>query len=269
MKVRYLDKRTRNFISYAILLLILIIILIGLFTYVYMNFTLSAYNVILGVLIGIFTVLAVIVALSMLSVLHVHSKRKTNRIMIPFVKLGLKLIIPAAVSFAQFFGKDKDAIRSFYVDINNLIAESPGICYKPGDILLILPHCLQDSKCGYKITNDINNCRQCGNCVMGEILGIVRERGVKTIVVTGGTAARNIVMKEKPRMLLSVACERDLTSGIMDINKLPVITRMPVVGLLNERPNGPCLNTMVDVDVLASKLDMLLGRNATTAGAKD
>jgi hypothetical protein len=39
-----------------------------------------------------------------------------------------------------------------------------------------------------------------------------------------------------------VACELDLTTGIQDTYPIPVI------GILNERPNGPCINTRADID---------------------
>ena len=47
--------------------------------------------------------------------------------------------------------------------------------------------------------------------------------------------------KAEPTCILAVACERDLTSGIQDVFPLPVI------GVLNERPNGPCFNTRADM----------------------
>jgi hypothetical protein len=48
-----------------------------------------------------------------------------------------------------------------------------------------------------------------------------------------------------------VACERDLTSGIQDAYTLPVI------GILNERPFGPCFNTSVDISKVAEALEFL------------
>jgi hypothetical protein len=40
---------------------------------------------------------------------------------------------------------------------------------------------------------------------------------------------------------VAVACKRDLTSGIVDSYPLPVL------GILNERPYGPCINTVFDL----------------------
>ena len=67
------------------------------------------------------------------------------------------------------------------------------------------------------------------------------EYGVKIAVATGGTLARRIVVENKPEAIVAVACELDLTTGIQDTYPIPVI------GVLNERPYGPCMNTRVDL----------------------
>jgi hypothetical protein len=51
-----------------------------------------------------------------------------------------------------------------------------------------------------------------------------------------------MVMQARPKAIVAVACERDLTSGIQDV--FPV----PVLGVFNERPFGPCFNTRVDME---------------------
>ena len=112
---------------------------------------------------------------------------------------------------------------------------------KPEDILILLPHCLQNTDCPYKITGNIDNCKRCGLCPIDHLLDIRDQYHTKMFVATGGTLARRIVHQVKPKMVIAVACERDLSSGILDIKKIPV------VGILNERPNGPCMNTRVSV----------------------
>ena len=90
---------------------------------------------------------------------------------------------------------------------------------------------------------------------MGDILGMVREKGVQVRVVTGGTAARKAVKDCRPEVILSVACERDTASGISDVYPTPV------VGVLNQRPNGPCLDTVIDMDLFRKKLESLIWQN--------
>jgi hypothetical protein len=63
-------------------------------------------------------------------------------------------------------------------------------------------------------------------------------------VATGGTIARRIIKENRPDAILAVACERDLLSGILDTYPLPVL------GVFNSRPNGPCINTIVDVNLV-------------------
>jgi hypothetical protein len=50
-----------------------------------------------------------------------------------------------------------------------------------------------------------------------------------------------------------VACERDLLTGIRD-----VATRVPVIGIPNERPHGPCKNTWIDVALLENDIRYLI-----------
>jgi hypothetical protein len=66
---------------------------------------------------------------------------------------------------------------------------------------------------------------------------VSRKYDVELAVATGGTIARRIVVEKRPRLIIAVACERDLTSGIQDTYPLPVY------GIFNHRPHGPCFNT--------------------------
>ena len=145
--------------------------------------------------------------------------------------------------------KDKDEIRKLYIDINNYFIEITNEKFELKDSMIVLPHCLQNSNCNIKITNDISNCKDCGKCCVSEIKKLSEIYGVKVYVVTGGTAARNIVINFKPKFIIAVACERDLSSAIKDIGQITC------VGVLNNRPNGPCYNTSVDVSTIKNILD--------------
>ena len=100
-----------------------------------------------------------------------------------------------------------------------------------------MPHCLQDHNCKVKITGNVENCEGCGKCPIKELLEVSRKYDVELAVATGGTIARRIVVQKRPRLIIAVACERDLTSGIQDTYPLPVY------GIFNHRPHGPCFNT--------------------------
>jgi hypothetical protein len=252
MRVKGLNKRLRSFTGYALLLIAVVGILAGLFTYSYNFSSIDLYNSILSVLIILSIVIMIAVLVSMTAVLITVRKRRIHPFLLIPVKIGMKLVMPFALFVTGLFKKDKDLIRSLFIDINNLFVKSGNIQKTPDKIMLLLPHCLQNSECNLKITGDIANCRKCGKCTIGAIRELSEEKGVRAIVVTGGTAARNAIVKEKPELVLSVACERDLAIGISDV------TSVPVIGVLNQRPNGPCVNTTVDVERLREKLDDII-----------
>ena len=96
----------------------------------------------------------------------------------------------------------------------------------PADRLLVVtPHCLQLALCPHKITRDPENCKRCGRCDIGALVTLSHEMGFHFFVATGGTLARQIVYKTKPKAVLAIACERDLMSGIQDVYPLPAVVR--------------------------------------------
>lgn len=241
--------------GYTLLLLLVIGIITVLFSYIYHFFSIDLYNRIINVLIIISIAMMVSLVVAMAAIFTAVKTRRVYPFMMFPVRLGMKIVMPVALFVTDMFKKDKDMIRSLFIDINNLFVESGNIRKKPDKIMLLLPHCLQYSECTRRITVDTGNCARCGRCKIGDILDIAEKRGVKVYVVTGGTAARNAISKVKPEIILSVACERDLAIGISDVSNIPVI------GVLNKRPNGPCFNTTVDVDLLREKLDKIILNN--------
>lgn len=135
---------------------------------------------------------------------------------------------------------------------NNNIRKKQIAKYDRKDILILLPHCLQNADCPYKVTSDIDNCHDCGKCLIQDFKAIQAEYGIKVRIATGGTLARKIIKDIRPKIILAVACHRDLTEGIKDIDKIPVI------GILNSRPNGPCYNTSCDIKEIKTIINKIL-----------
>jgi hypothetical protein len=163
-------------------------------------------------------------------------------------------VFPLAIFFGRLFHIDKERIERSFIELSNHLFRQKQITVAPGRLLLLLPHCLQRGDCPHKLTQNVDNCRQCGGCCIGELSRICREYGVNITVVPGGTLARKAVLAIKPKAVLAVACERDLTSGIQDVFPLPVF------GVLNERPFGPCFNTAVDTALVEKNIRQIIGR---------
>lgn len=153
------------------------------------------------------------------------------------------LFYPMTMWVGRLFGVSKEEIEDSYIKINNQMTVSQDRKYRPEEILILAPHCLQNTNCPHKITIDVQNCHRCGKCSVAGLLDIAEETGVNLVVASGGTFARKLAKEYQPKAIVAIACERDLTSGIKDMNA----QHIPVVGVLNERPNGPCYNTTVQI----------------------
>ncbi len=152
-----------------------------------------------------------------------------------------ELLFPIALVIGRLIGVEKAKILKSFISVNNYIVASKKIL--PGDkILMLLPHCLQNSDCPFKITIDINNCKNCGKCPIGQLKELADKYNAVLKVATGGTLARKWIEEVRPQAVIAIACERDLAAGIQDMGGLPVL------GVLNSRPNGPCMNTDVCLD---------------------
>ena len=151
----------------------------------------------------------------------------TIRLLLPIMELmGRMMRIPVA------------AVRRSFIKVNNELVLSSGIQCEPRT---------------HRLTYHIDNCARCGACPLKDVLNLRDTYGVQVAIATGGTIARRIVVQARPKLIVAVACERDLSSGIQDTHPLPVF------GVINERPNGPCLDTFVSIRRLESAIRHFIG----------
>jgi hypothetical protein len=172
----------------------------------------------------------------------------------------IKFLLPMIEFVGRILGLDKDRIRQSFIAMNNSLVISQRYKVRPDRILILLPHCIQLFDCEIKVTGDVNKCVQCGRCDIKGLVQIGKKYGIDISVATGGTLARKVIVEKRPKLVLAVACERDLTSGIKDCYPLPVI------GILNLRPHGPCFNTVVDAAAIDAALQQVLELPAPASG---
>ena len=164
----------------------------------------------------------------------------------------IKFLLPVIEFVGRILGLDRDRIRQSFIAMNNSLVISQRYKVRPDRVLILLPHCIQLFDCEIKVTGDVNKCVMCGRCDIKGLVEIGRKYGIDISVATGGTLARKVIVEKRPKLVLAVACERDLTSGIKDCYPLPVI------GILNLRPHGPCFNTVVDAAAIDDALQQVL-----------
>jgi len=181
---------------------------------------------------GLFLITAT--ALTGIDLLYPHYKKSVT----------VTLLFPIAITLSQIMRINRNKLRASFIKVNNALTIAQRKRIKGDRILILLPHCLQIDICNRKITHDIHNCRQCGKCPVGSLLELEKKYNLNFEVVNGGTLARRKVRSFRPDGIVAVACERDLTLGIQDVYPIPVY------GVINDRPNGPCYNTCVDMKIV-------------------
>ena len=163
--------------------------------------------------------------------------------------LTVNLLFPIATTIATVLGVSKSKLRESFVSVSNSMIKAQCKRISNKRLLILLPHCLQIDKCNRNVTHYLENCQECGRCLLGEFKRLGVEKGISINVVNGGTLARKKVADYRPTGIIAVACERDLASGILDVYPIPVI------GVMNDRPNGPCYNTSVDMSKVRKAIE--------------
>ena len=169
----------------------------------------------------------------------------------------VKILFPLLVVMGKLFGLSREKISHSFVAINNQLVLAQDLKIGPSRLLLLMPHCLQNHDCRVKITGNVENCEGCGKCPIKELLVIAHKYDIELAVATGGTIARRIVVQKRPKLIIAVACERDLTSGIQDTYPLPVY------GIFNRRPFGPCFNTGLPLEEVEMAICHFLDTSAS------
>ncbi len=181
------------------------------------------------------------------------SYTETNLLVARFaIRAYIKIIYPVTILLGRLLGIHKERIRESFVSVNNSFINAMKKQFDPTELLILLPHCLQHIDCEIRITTDITKCEKCGKCDIAKLCEISEKYKIKMAIATGGTLARKIIIENRPKFIIAVACERDLVEGLREV--FPI----PVYGVLNLRPEGPCVNTRVITEKIESALGALI-----------
>jgi len=143
-------------------------------------------------------------------------------------------ILPVALAIARRMGISRDRLGNSFVAFSNAIVRARK---KPveGKTIVLIPRCLNAE-------------------TKKEVKAMCEHAGIGVFSATGGGQARQIIRNERPAAVIGVACERDLVSGIRD-----VVPKLPTLGVANKRPEGPCKNTVIDINELKKAIETLTG----------
>jgi hypothetical protein len=134
---------------------------------------------------------------------------------------SITFLTPFILALGKKIGISYDRIGNSFIKVSNSLIMNTRWKFSCSKILILLPRCLRRS-------------------IQKQIIAIANKYKCLIYTVPGGELARQIIAEQKPSAVIGVACERDLLTGIRDVHHIPVI------GIPNQRPEGPCKNTTVD-----------------------
>jgi hypothetical protein len=224
--------------------------MIGLVWYLFSNRDMLA-NVLMVILVAIAVITCTIMLIGIAGIIIIIIRSRTIPSLENIARVANDILYPFTILTGKILGVKRGRIQSSYIAVNNFLVTARKLKFPRKRVMILVPHCLQNSECPHKITMTVDNCKQCGKCTIGELKELAKKYDVVLKVATGGTLARRFIEQSKPAGVVAVACERDLSLGIQDTGILPVI------GVLNEKPNGPCINTCVKVENVEKALQIM------------
>lgn len=144
------------------------------------------------------------------------------------------IITKISLGIGKKLGFSYDRIVHSMLQVGNHLTR---ILYQPiakDELLILVPRCLS------KQTRE-------------ELIELTKSYHLNFHIAAGGSQAREILKEKKSKGIIAVACERDLYAGVKDVP-----SHIPVLAIANTRPEGPCTNTLVDLDQLKSSIDFFL-----------
>ncbi len=248
-----IKKNSIAFLSFIFILMIFFTIIAIISFYFLQNNNLVLYKVILNIILIVAVFFSIYMLINGIWIVFLMKGKKISFFPQRWLKSSLGILYSNIAYLSKLVHFDINKVRNIFTDLNNRVVLTNNKKTKPEDILILLPHCLQNTACSNKITSNIDNCKKCGLCIISTLIDIRDRYNTEMFVATGGTLARRIIKEKKPEAVIAVACERDLSSGILDVKKVPVI------GILNERPYGPCINTTVNVKNIEKAIQLFIG----------
>jgi hypothetical protein len=138
-------------------------------------------------------------------------------------------------------GISKDRVGNSFIKAHNLVVKSHAREINTNTLLILLPRCLQ------------REARQ-------QVAERMKGKDVQIVTAAGGEEARNAIRQYRPSLILAVACERDLISGIRDVAE-----KVHILAIPNMRPEGPCKNTHLSLDAFDDALHFITEKEIKAA----
>lgn len=142
-------------------------------------------------------------------------------------------------SIARLLKLDDHLIDNISIEIRDDINKKRFKEIPAKETLIFLPHCLRHRDCPATLQKEGVNCTCCGLCSIGVIKKKAEPKGYKIYIVPGSSFVKKIVMENKFKAVIGVACHEDLNQMMM------LLSDFCPQGVLLKKTG--CYETKVDV----------------------
>ena len=200
----------------------------------------------LGELVVFIAIIIVILFIAVL-ILGVFFARK-NEIKFPrFLLFVLDILYSPFKSIAKLLKLDEHLIDDISIKVRDDINREKFRQIPAEKTLIFLPHCLRHKDCPATLQKEGLNCTECGLCSIGVIKKKSEPLGYKLYIVPGSSFVKKIVMENKFKAVIGVACHEDLSQMMM------LLSDFCPQGVLLEKTG--CFETKVNVKKVFEKID--------------
>ena len=209
-------------------------------------FFMDSFYMFLGQLVVSIAVLIIILFIAVLILGYILLRK--NKIRFPrFLLFIVDLLYSPFKSIAHLLKLDDHLIDEIAIRVRDDINKDRFKKIPAEKTLIFLPHCLRHKDCPATLQKEGLNCTECGLCSIGVIKKKAEPLGYKLYIVPGSSFVKKIVMENKFKAVIGVACHEDLNQMMM------LLSDFCPQGVLLEKTG--CFETKVNVKKVFEKID--------------
>ena len=195
----------------------------------------------------VFLVIVIAILFIAVLILGLLIARK-NKIKFPrFILFVVDLLYSPFKTIASVLKLDEHLIDDIAIKVRDDVNKEKFREIPADKTLIFLPHCLRHRDCPATLQKEGLNCTECGLCSIGVIKKKAEPLGYKLYIVPGSSFVKKIVMENKFKAVIGVACHEDLNQMMM------LLSKFYPQGVLLEKTG--CFETKVDVKKIFEKID--------------
>ena len=192
--------------------------------------------------------LIIVIAILFIAVLILGLLARKNKIKFPrFILFVVDLLYSPFKTIASVLKLNEHFIDDMAIKVRDDVNKEKFREIPAEKTLIFLPHCLRHRDCPATLQKEGLNCTECGLCSIGVIKKKAEPLGYKLYIVSGSSFVKKIVMENKFKAVLGVACHEDLNQMMM------LLSDFYPQGVLLEKTG--CFETRVNVKKVFEKID--------------